>query len=716
MRVNQSSAEHDFGQNWTSYGGFSESYGYNNMITPKDLWGGPSPERSFSQDVSWTFKRQGQIKYYAMLKETRVAFAKHISGECTVNKKWRIEPQISAFYTSFPWPSRASVGHTVFLEAREIRKTISETIRKHLNDSTIERGRGLHKASYLQATSLVAEALANRGMFDTFEQHSDLGHVEFYRLFQAAQNTLSFRRLSDIIYAVVLLGDVLPDSQHLQLHPMTAMIMGDLTRASRRYWCGSNISKDNGIRLYLRWGIALMTALCRFLPRENSQEQPPDKTKAKDSENNNLKEYRYPDPDLPPPQLEDNIPALSKPQPPKFDAPQPSLKDIWEKLINEKKDKNSKTLETAQDRQEILPTDMTKALNELVDAAHAATSQARDWEDMREDLVTATLDGNPFSPGPLEGTAVDGHSITSEINGKEVGGELFDRLVPLCEDVEKIRALREQAAPVVRALKHNLYPSINEELQMEYPRGVGQLDPRRLPMAEFCDAIYRRYQVNEALDPSSKAVLLIAADASSSLTDPQMQMCKCLVAAWLDSIHYSRIQTLAAFYSSGSIRTDVSGTLIQWLYHPSKTPVYAAGEAVRAVANVPNYGTGAQRDALSLLYMLGEAKTLSRGVACVYLTLISDCAFNRSFDKTGMRPEEEVAQVIDEGRRMLNNKLHVTLVALEGRVGDMVRKSVDAVISVDKTALEQPDKVAETVGTYVASCIQTRRRKMQQNK
>lgn len=699
------------------YGYAGNSYG--NIITPKDYWAGSSPERAYSEETSWPFRRQGQIKFNSMLERSRRAFHKSIGLERNQNDRQKADPQISAFFTSFPWPACAAVGHTMFVEAGGLRKGYEAKIKEHLVSGEKARASGVNEKAYIVTAGLTAQSLANRALFDMFGGIRQLGDIEFYRLFQTAQNSLKFRKLNDVLDGVVLLGDLLPTPRLLKLHPMTAQIMHRLTRASKCFWRETlqNTPQDS-LEIYTRWGDALMDALLQFLPPAESKKDttPPRDDALEEDEAYAPPQYRYSSEeplDEKPPEA---IPPLLDPLPPQLDLPRTNPKNPIDYFIDAIKDKLKGKAPLKQDGDgppDKSPFEETKkTLDDFTKTITEAGSQTHTCEDLREDLVETILDGMPFDKGPISGTMATGNDITCEIGGKEVGGEVFDRTVPLCDDIENAETLRREAAPVTQVLRKNLYPSMHEEIVMEYPRRSGQMDARRLPMAEFSDTLYRRFRAREALDPSGRALLLIAADASASLSDSQMRMCKYLMSAWLDSITSGKMQVAAAFYHSGAIRAGLTGPLVQWVYHPGKTPVYTPREALRAVASLPNSGSGAQSDALSLIYLFDEAKKLSCG-ATVYLTLITDCAFNKSFAGAQGKGVDEVVEVLTKRRAEFEEKLHITLVSLGKSAPNQISEAVDSVISVDETALKDPVMVAKGIGSYVAACIRGRREKTQ---
>ncbi|MGA8055458.1 MAG: hypothetical protein WCA12_16645, partial [Burkholderiales bacterium] len=131
-------------------------------------------------------------------------------------------------------------------------------------------------------------------------------------------------------------------------------------------------------------------------------------------------------------------------------------------------------------------------------------------------------------------------------------------------------------------------------------------------------------------------------------------------------------------------------------------------DAVRAIASLPDSGTGAQSDALSIAFMLEEAKRLARG-DMVYLVLLSDAAWNRSFN-TQRSGKDEVLACFEQARRSFADKLHTTMVALgvSGLTG--FEAVVDELITVSAVELKDAAAVAGKIGLYVARSMRVRRR------
>ena len=341
-------------------------------------------------------------------------------------------------------------------------------------------------------------------------------------------------------------------------------------------------------------------------------------------------------------------------------------------------------------------------------ALDQAAGQKSQWEDMRSDLVGHILRATGFQESPIQGNPTDGHEVMVQFGDEIAGGELFDRPIELSDDLPAYQKLLEEARPVTEALRRTLYPNIEELPETERLRTSGSLDPARLIMAGYSEVIFKRYRIQERPDRRGQPVLLIACDGSGSLNRNQMKMVKVLAAAWLNSTAKSRVKLLAALYHSGGIRTGTVGPLVQWIHHPQKTPATSRADAARALVTLPDRGTGAQSDALSIAFLLEEAHRLARG-RMVYLILISDCEWNRSFN-TERSGKDEVYSLFEGVYDQHASKLHTTLVALGvgGETG--FEQLLDKIITVADDKLEDYAGVAQQIGVYVASCMRERRK------
>lgn len=306
----------------------------------------------------------------------------------------------------------------------------------------------------------------------------------------------------------------------------------------------------------------------------------------------------------------------------------------------------------------------------------------------------------------MQGNPIDGSVVSVQLGNSQATGEQFEQCLSLSDNSAGFQKLMEEASPVADALRSILYPNVTELPLVERLCTSGPLDPARLFSAYYSDAISRRTRVVRNADKNGAPVLLIACDGSGSLNASQIHMLKILTAAWLRSTAKTRIQILAGLYHSGSVREGMNGSLVEWIYHPKKTPAVSRLDSIRALVDLPGSGTGVQSDALSLAFMLNEAQALAKN-CMVYLIVLSDCAWNKSFHGE-MSGEEEVRSFFAEAYRRRTGRLHTTLVALgvENKTG--FEKILDRVIAVKSEDLDQPAEVARKIGAYVASCLKER--------
>jgi hypothetical protein len=677
--------------------------------------------RAYDHCTPWTFRRQAQMRFIDAAKEAQRAVHKLTGKAVEGEEQLAAKLQLSAFHTSYPSRAQVAIGHTVFLELQAITQSISRDL---VNRSVLK---GTHDFSQYDPKALLAlvrqvtDALAVRAVLEEASRHPELAEVEYYRLFEASQCSMKFPRLADCVKAVVLFGDFLPDVDSLALHRMTRQMLGRLIEGSRDYLCALPCTDVCDFSTFFQaWTRSLVRVLAPHLPRRRPEpEQGPGETDPRrpgqdvGADDQPLVDcgpgapetaYRYGNeeetPDAP-----DILPPFDAPRPPALSTA-PSPEKTMHNILNAIQPEASQEAEEAQSSQPDPRTqELMEAIAALQQAALQSSAQTSAYGDKREDLLEQELAARCFSAGPIEGSPTEGHMLEFELGDETVGGQIEDRIVEFSDDWEAVRKLETESAPIVSALRRNLYPSEEELTRIEHIHSSGCLDPKRLPVAGFCEASFRRFRSRKEPSPAGKAVLLTVADISASLSDPQMGMCKLLMASWARSVRYSNMHFLAALYHSERRSTP----LVQWVYHPFKTPASSPIEAVRAVASLPNEGTGAQSDALSLKYVLDQAVGLAKG-SHIYVTLISDCDWNKCFPETEKTAEEEVADVLAGFQDKLGDRLHITLVALEDKNQKQINGLVDKRLVVDDKALSHPEMAAEKIGRYVASCIRERRR------
>jgi hypothetical protein len=326
---------------------------------------------------------------------------------------------------------------------------------------------------------------------------------------------------------------------------------------------------------------------------------------------------------------------------------------------------------------------------------------------MRSDLVEEKIRYADFAQGPIEGNPVEGHEVQVQLSDdRTAAGEIYDMAVEESDNIVAVERLLAEARPFSEALRRNIYPNTGQAPTTERFRSAGSLDPGRLPLAEFSAAVFRRHRVEEQPVRKGRALLVIACDGSGSLNRVQMSMLKVLTAGWLTATVKSDVKVVAALYH-GDEDNGVTRPLVRWIRHPHKTTSGGPADSVRALVSLSDVGTGVQADALSIAFILQEARRLAGG-CMVYLILISDTRWNRCL-LVGKSGREEVQETFLDAYRDFDGKLHTTLVAL-GVAGDTGFEGLlEKVIPVSEEELTDHASVAEKIGVYVASCIRERR-------
>jgi len=293
----------------------------------------------------------------------------------------------------------------------------------------------------------------------------------------------------------------------------------------------------------------------------------------------------------------------------------------------------------------------------------SASGQTSDFQDIRSDLLLEGLSMDPFEAGLIEGSPTDGNDV--EIDMGEMGsakGQIFDQTIELSYNMQAVDALIDEAKPLTDKMKRNIFPSTEQLPVVEKLRASGMLDPGRLAIHQCSEAIFKRFISEEILDKRGKPLVMIVCDGSGSMSSEKMHMLKILSAAWINSTLRSTVQIMAGIYSDGSVGKNRYGPIVRWMYHPAKTPATSKKEAVRAIANLPESGSGGQKDALAIGYMLQEADKFARGKR-IYMIHITDTGFCGSFSNN-MSAEEEVVTVLSQRKQKVRDKFHYTLVGL----------------------------------------------------
>ncbi|MBM4088962.1 MAG: hypothetical protein FJ276_05940 [Planctomycetes bacterium] len=680
--------------------------GYGRRSQGKSSWAGITEADAFRANPYW-LRTLAQQLFYQRCNKVQMAAAQQAGAPVNASFKPRVKPQLSPCYAAYPHnliAARAAFGLTAFLEYQSHlgQNVLEAHLQPFLIDVSVAISAGLDQAVWAKTKRLVARTVQTRLLLEGLSRAPSLACVELYRLFAASQQTARFDTLLEIIEAVVLYGDVLADWTRQALHPTTRKILHDLSTVCEPYFARLQAEKPHlFIPLGVEWVRVLCATLQKYLPLAAPAQTAPAPTAPPSAAH------------AAPQTLDERLSVRSRDQPPRdATAPLDPLNKPRPPLIDPPSDEQlAGMLLSVSASGEAAPSGaVADAIAEFSKACAGASGQRTNFEDLRSDLVVQKVRSGSFAPGPIQGTPTEGHEVTVRLNGDvTAGGELFDRPIELSCDFLAYEQLLAQARPATEALRRALYPNIEESPVTERYRPSGTLDPTRLAYADFSSAVFRRTCVLERADRRGKPVLLIACDGSGSLSAQQMSMLKVLATAWLNSTVKTQVQVLAALYHSGDVRKNLTGPLVQWIYHPHKTQATSRRDAARTLVSLPKSGTGCQSDALSIAFLLEEARRLARG-RMVYLILLTDTAWNVSFHigKTG---KEEMLDLLTEAIGESAGRLHVTLVALgPSQTTTGFEEVVDKVIHVSQQELTDFVAVAQKIAVYVGATMKERQR------
>ena len=682
----------------SNYPGHS-SYNYYQPRKSKIDWAGVSIGDAFKYNLDYYERLPAQRLFYQTVRSVQKYVIQLAGFSEGSSRKPRVKPQLNPFYSTYPasLAGYAAVGLTGFLEylIQSNEKILLTYLKDYLVDPAQADALEVDPDLYNQLVAQIAQIVQNRLILEDLKRHKRLSAVETYRIFSASQQNLKYQTVIEILNAVVLYGDLLPSWRDIEVHPATQQMMDKIESVCRRYFKKlSQTKSEDLLELGGKWTRDLSHVMAMFL---DSLDEPENETKLQDNKLKGFGRLRYRKQERP--DKTDRIPPLNKPRIPSLFQPKSPVEQLAELLLG--LSGNQKAPFT--DKPDRLAQDMITKFSQIL---NRASGQNFKWEDIRSDMIEQESRINPFTQGQLQGNPTDGQQVDINIGDKSFHSEIFDRPVELADDSAKVETLIQEAAPITRAMMRSLYPNIEKIPAMNNLRTSGSLDPARLAMVDYANAVFKRYRMREKADKRGRPVLVIACDGSGSLNAVQVKMLKLLTTAWLQSTLKRSVQILAGLYHSGEVRSGMTGTLIQWIYHPKKTPSIGHKDTIRALVGLPDMGTGVQADAPSIAFILQEAQKIARG-RMIYLILLTDCAWNRSFH-TEMTGLQEVQGLFKNLREDLGDQLHTTLVALGKDTATELENRVDKVIQISSHQLKKPLEVAEQIGVYVASCMKER--------
>ncbi|MBR9977226.1 MAG: hypothetical protein KFH87_03975 [Bacteroidetes bacterium] len=649
-------------------------------------WCGIRIDDAFRPNVDYIVRSTAHRMFSKQVLAAQSAAVRAARGK--LPRDYRAEKaQIAPCYTSWPrGPAAvAAIGMSAYIEF--LQHTSADYLREHcLKDE--EKIAALQKAFAVSIDDIrnvvgkIASTVEIRLFSVLLGRNPELKSVEVYRLFLASQKELLFTSVKEIIEGVVLFGDIFPPLEYFPVNKISRNITTEMLNVSHPYLSELHeLKPEKNFAFGVAWVWALSDVMAAHLPKESLQK----------------KSNRGPLPC-------GSIPPLDRNRQPMLDNrsadAQLILNASLEFALCGKS--GADTIE-----KEELDPEASRILQNFMRSIVEAGRGNEIWEDPRADLLERRLGERGFLRDPLEGSPTMGLYCSVPLYGKEAASaELFESVMEEEANHADADRLRDDAAPLASEIRRLLYPNKTTVTEMEKIRPSGSLDPSRLAAADFSEAVYRSVKTRRTEDERGKPVLVIAADASSSLEVKQWRMIRLLCAAWILSVRRGRVQLLSCLYHSGRVHPGRSESLVRWIIHPRKTVHRSHDEAIRVLAGLVK-GTGTQADAVSLRFIVDEAQKVAMGRK-TYLVVFTDAKWNRSFRsaQTGL---EEMRLMLKQLKLDYPGCLHTTLIVLGDELS-RIDNLIDTVIRVSDDDLQNADAVAGRIARYVASTIKERKR------
>jgi len=240
-------------------------------IKKKIEWAGCGIGDAFNHSIDYPNRINAQRTYYAILNKSQKEIARIVDGtKIDIDFKPKTKAQLSPFYDNYPsaLSAQASIGLTLYLEYTERAgdNPLFSYIDSFYESPKVSR-QNIDTSEYQLVVVTVCQCVWTRLVLEDLSKSIVYSPIEIYRLYSSAQEDLRFESLSEIVQAVVLFGDALPDSDTLLLHPLTKEILHKLTTVSIPYFSELQGKKiRNLMKLGALWVRDICEALVKFMP------------------------------------------------------------------------------------------------------------------------------------------------------------------------------------------------------------------------------------------------------------------------------------------------------------------------------------------------------------------------------------------------------------------------------------------------------------------
>ena len=355
---------------------YRDGGGYYSACRPrrsKTDWAGVGPGDAFKNNLEYHVRMPAQRQFYQLAHKVQRAVAEH-TGAAPEAYEPKVKPQLSPLMTSYPstLAAHAAIGHTAFLEfeARVPEKILFTQLAKYLDNPAEHDDIKADPNSYREIAKVITKQVQVRLLLEDLSRYPFGTSVEIYRLFSASQQNVKFRSVVEMLQAVILYGDILPDWRQQDLHPMTRFMLGDLTRTCNAYFDKlPHTPPQRLVHLGADWVRALCLCLAPYLPEPEAEGEDQKSVPVEQNEG----DYRFKK-EKGGQQPTERIAPLNGPTPPTLFDPANSEQAVKSLVGGTSGGKPGED--------DIIQ----QLINDFADAISKAGGQQQTWEDMRSDV------------------------------------------------------------------------------------------------------------------------------------------------------------------------------------------------------------------------------------------------------------------------------------------------------------------------------------------
>lgn len=674
------------------YRSYTYSFRSSRYKRNKADWNGSSLADAFRPNLSSTCQMAPRKKLWDVCHNLQMKVVKYLHGESI-----QVKPQVAHFYLLPPVLAALScIGLTTFLEAKEQART-RRSLLEVFNAGFINAPESLldtrQPAEVLKKLALmIARVIDNRMIIQILHKKLNIEYVEMYRVISSSMIDLDgIYSLEQCLTLNLIYGDlIVPEKDD---DSATATLWRELNRFNEPYLKNFGQLSDTELlsaaadwHLLLTQEVAQKFSLVsnRSASQGNHTWTLVDTTTAGKTFGNGEKGIWINSSDA----------ALHINDPGAFLAlDEEGARSIFSTLGEEDQ----------------------RILKEVALNVHQASRDSALQSQLSSNGLLDVLRKDLWSRTPLEGTPTEGKEINLDFGGYKMSDVVYDKPLDLSYDFTSVNRIRELAGPITRQLNRILYVSPGVESTHILASSGANFNSASLPTYQVAENLFSRSKDQLSLNTQGESIVVLAADTSGSNSRDQIDCVKILSASWIATAktRKNRIEFIGATYDSGN--NVHHGTMVRWIYHDRINESRTFEHALQRVDSIVS--NGANSDVKSWARILEEVEILMKSKprlwkAHIYLILISDCAFNKSFNGTPFSTASEVKEYIQSVKKgRWKDRIHITLVSLSNQVSAL-DQFVDLRLTITNNEMQSPAHSAREISAFVSKAIKQQREKL----